>query len=209
MISHKHQCIFVHIPRCGGTSIEDVIWPNMEDRTDANLWMGFVSKYRNKYQTGGLQHLLARQIELEVGSVVFKRYFKFAIIRNPWDKAVSQFSYMKSRKDLREFIGMKDHDDFKQYLSLIQKTSHVQWLPQHIFLESAEGDVLVDFVGRFENFQNDFSAILERLQLRGVNQIPHKNKSCRSHYRDYYDSEAMEMIREMYAIDIRKFGYVF
>jgi hypothetical protein len=171
--------------------------------------MGFVSKYRNKYQTGGLQHLLARQIKQEVGQAVFGEYFKFAIIRNPWDKAISQFLYMKKRKDIREFIGMKENDEFKKYLSLIQKTCHVQWKAQHAFLENDEKKVLVDFIGRFESFENDVHTILKKIGIVGIDEIPHRNKSYRTHYRDYYDSESEEMIREMYQLDVSKFGYFF
>ena len=72
MISYDKRCIFIHIPKCGGTSVENIIWPRPEDRIEANLWMGFISEYHNKYQIGGLQHLLARQIREEVGLGVFE-----------------------------------------------------------------------------------------------------------------------------------------
>lgn len=209
MISHKFKCIFVHIPKCGGSSVEDVIWPNKEDRTESNLWMGFVSKFENKYQTGGLQHLLAQQIRQEVGPEVFSDYFKFTMVRNPWDKAVSQFTYMQKRKDLRDDIGMRKNDEFKTYLSLIKKTRHVQWMPQHFFVMSDEGEVLVDFIGRFERFEDDIHAILKKLHIDSVENIPHRKKSLRSHYRDYYDSESQEMVREMYKLDVLAFDYDF
>ena len=129
MISHGHRCIFVHIPKTGGTSIEDVIWP--DTRMEEHLWMGFVSKYRNKYQTGGLQHLLARQIRQEVGADIFDDYFKFAVVRNPWDRAVSQYSYTKIRTDLHDLIGMTEDTSFSEYLNRIAESNeHVQWQPQ-------------------------------------------------------------------------------
>ena len=106
MISHDKKCIFIHIPKCGGTSVEDVIWPKEQGRTEVDLWMGFVSRFENKYQTGGLQHLLARQVREEVGSDVFSAYYKFAFVRNPWDRIVSQFAYMQQRPDLMDFLGM-------------------------------------------------------------------------------------------------------
>ena len=153
--------------------------------------------------------MLARQIQLEVGPEVFSEYFKFSIVRNPWDKAVSQFSYMKSRADLREFIGMKEDDEFKRYLSLIQRKCHVQWMSQYLFLEGDNGESLVNFIGKFEDFEIDVHQILKKLQIGMISRIPHNNKSCRTDYRDYYDSESQEMVLHMYAQDIAKFGYSF
>jgi hypothetical protein len=81
MISDTLNCIFVHIPKSGGTSIEDVLWPGA--RAESDLWMGSIDAYHNKYQTGGLQHLLARQIRQEVGVEKFSRCFRFSFVRNP------------------------------------------------------------------------------------------------------------------------------
>ena len=215
MISYKHQCIFVHIPRTGDTSFERIIWPKKEDKTELNLWMGFVTEYNNKYQTGGLQHLFANQIRQEVGDDVFCRYFKFAIVRNPWDKAVSQYLYMKKRMDLRDFIGMSEGDSFKKYLSLIQKRLHVQWESQHKFLYDANKKLMVDFVGRFENYKNETYKILDKLKIRSsifgirIKRIPHENKSRRSHYTEYYDTESKEIVHNLYKKDIEFFDYTF
>ena len=43
MISHKHKCIFVHIPKTGGSSMENLIWPKW-NRSESDLWLGFVEK---------------------------------------------------------------------------------------------------------------------------------------------------------------------
>lgn len=94
MVSHELRTIFIHIPKTGGSSIEQLIWPIQDGRTEVDLWMGFKDRYSNKYQTGGLQHLLALQVRQELGLEVFEQYFKFAVVRNPWDKAVSQYRYM-------------------------------------------------------------------------------------------------------------------
>jgi hypothetical protein len=215
MISHSHRCIFVHIPKCGGTSIEDIIWPAAKDRTEADLWMGFKSKYHNKYQTGGLQHLLAAQIQAEVGKDVFQRYYKFAIIRNPWDKVISQFAYMKKRQDLRDYIGMSENDSLRTYLTLIQQHSHVQWEQQYKFITDESGVLMVDFVGRFEAFEKDVNRILNTLKIgrncldSGIVQIPHKNKGNRSHYTSYYDDETRDMVHQLFREDIVRFGYQF
>ncbi|MGH7239494.1 MAG: sulfotransferase family 2 domain-containing protein [Candidatus Saccharimonadales bacterium] len=206
MISHKHKCIFIHIPKVAGSSIEKIIWPNEADAS--NLWMGFVDDYHNKYQTGGLQHLLARYVREEIGEKIFNEYYKFSFVRNPWDKAVSQYCYMKKRPDLKEFIGMKDNDCFKRYLELIALKEHVQWLPQTRFLRDLNGDTLVDYVGRFEILSADAKEVFNRLDLKKM-KLPHVNKSKKRHYRHFYDTESIEMVADFYADDIQEFGYGF
>jgi len=206
MISHELKCIFVHIPKCGGTSIEDIIWPM--PRKVSDLWMGFINEYENKYQTGGLQHLKGSQICQEVGQEVYNSYYKFSFVRNPWDKAVSQYMYIKERKDLLEFIGMTSKDPFIKYLNLIQKIKHVQWEEQFKFVLDDNGELIVDYLGKLENFQEDVLVVLDKLKL-DVDNIPHSKKTKRKSYDEYYDDESKELIRNMYKIDIETFGYTF
>ena len=137
---------------------------------------------------------------------VFARCFKFAFVRNPWDKAVSQYAYMAQREDLRRFVGMPAQATFKQYLTLIARRRHVQWEPQLSFLLDANGELLVDFVGRYERLAADAQEVLRCLGLPG-RALPHANPSQRRAYQEYYDDEAREMVAAMYAEDIRWFGY--
>ena len=207
MISHARHCIFVHIPKTGGTSIEDVIWP--KPRRGEDLWMGFIAPGRNKYQTGGLQHLLARQIRIEVGGDVFTRYFKFSIVRNPWDRVISQYSYLKQRPDLQDYFGVKADAPLAQYLAAISRSDHVQVMPQLNFLRDGNGTMLVDLVGRFETLAQDAREIFRRIGIDDA-VMPHEAKSDRrSGYRDYYDDETRERVTELYAEDIAHFGYAF
>jgi hypothetical protein len=206
MISDALNCIFVHIPKTGGSSISDVLWPGK--RSERDLWMGFIAPLRNKYQTGGLQHLLARQIREEVGATRFNSCFRFTFVRNPWDKAVSQYTYMRTRSDLRTFIGMQEDDSFSRYLALIQERQHVQWMPQTDFLYDIEGNLLVDFIGRFERFAEDAQAVFARLGVQ-CDYLPHSLRSSRSQYLDYYDEQARKVITRLYGSDIDAFEYSF
>src|ERR1041384_4475014 len=123
MISRTYRCVFVHIPKCGGTSIEKALWKPSE-RTEENLWRGFVDEYHNAYQTGGLQHLKAFQIKHYLGSAEVDSYFNFAFVRKPYSRAVSQFNYMTERRGLLRYIEMEKEDDFSMYLAKIKKRSH-------------------------------------------------------------------------------------
>lgn len=206
MISHTYRCIFVHIPKTGGSSIEDLIWPPRYLRTTSDLWMGLIDGRRNKYQTGGLQHLQASQIKAEVGCDVFNRYFKFSIVRNPWDKVISQYVYMTQRKDLMNYIGMNPGDDLKSYLHLIARSPHVQWADQLGFLIDKDENLLVDYVGRFEDFEKSVHSVADSIGIQ-VSSIPHQKKGQRGRYQNYYDPESIETVRKMYQRDIEAFGY--
>ena len=206
MISDEHRCIFVHIPKCGGSSIEAALWP--WPRRESQLWMGFVDEFHNKYQTGGLQHLQAGQIRTEVGDHRFGSYFKFTFVRNPFDRTVSQFAYMRKRPDLRSFIGMQDDDDFGRYLELIQQRSHVQWEPQSRFVTASDGSLLVDFVGRFEDLSGDARKVFERVGV-GVRKLPHHERGERGPYRSYYGAAERKVVESLYAEDLAIFGYAF
>jgi len=205
MISKKHRCIFVHIPKTGGTTIESLIWSN-EEKTEENLWMGFVDKYSNKYQTGGLQHLLAKQIFCEVGKEIFLNSYKFSMVRNPFDRIVSQFESMKQRRDLRDFIGMNASDSFDRYLDLIKNKKHVQWEPQWKFLYDDEGHKIVDKVMRFENFKLEVSSLLKSFNIK-IDEIPWLNRSGRKKTEYYYCDSSYEKVRNMYKRDFELLEY--
>jgi hypothetical protein len=208
MISRKLKAIFIHIPKTGGSSLENLIWPKHEARVEADLWGGFIDQYHNKYQTGGLQHLLGLQIRQEIGEKIFSEFFKFTMVRNPWDKAISQYKYTKKRTDLMSLLGMQKNDCLKTYLSLIQKREHVQWIPQHRFLLDENGDQLVDFIGRFENFESEVRRILRRLKI-DAEEIPHDNQGKRRPLCEEYDEESVEMVRQIYHQDIELLSYQF
>ncbi|WP_226397929.1 sulfotransferase family 2 domain-containing protein [Synechococcus sp. MU1648] len=210
MISHDKKCIFIHIPKCGGTSVEDVIWPKDQGRTEQDLWMGFVTRFENKYQTGGLQHLLAWQVRQEVGSDAFDSYYKFTFVRNPWDRIVSQFAFMQRRPDLMEYLGMKSDTEFKSYLELIRLKEHVQWTPQVRFFLDQDGSVLVDRIGRLESFGEDCAQVFAALGLKAGLLAGHANRSKRQSFQHYYsDREAIEMVADIFAEDIEFLGYKF
>ncbi len=211
MISRHHNCIFIHIPKTGGTSVENAIWgPDWSTRTTDDLWMGAVRPGFNKYQSGGLQHLLATQIRTEVGQDTFNSYYKFAFVRNPWDKAVSQFHYLKTQPAMRTYMGLGRWSSFKAYVRTIAEHhgKHVQSYEQWRFILDDDGTQLVDFVGRFENLADDYKTVAHHLQLDS-DQLPHDMKSGKRKkpVAEYYDTKTVDLIAQIYARDIEHFGY--
>ncbi|MFG0773282.1 sulfotransferase family 2 domain-containing protein [Vibrio plantisponsor] len=209
MIFHSYKSIFIHIPKTGGSSVENLLWPDLSTRTESDLWMGLVRPYFNKYQTGGLQHLLAHQIKKEVGEDIFRQYYKFTLVRNPWDKVISQYMFMiNKRDDLRTYINMPKNASLAEYIELIQKKEHVQWAKQVDFILDENGELLVDDVFKLENINDDASIMSSRIGLN-FSEIPHDNKGSRKPYQDYYTEETKEMVYDIYKDDILYLNYNF
>lgn len=206
MLSTKHNTLFVHIPKCGGTSVESAIWEEHE-KTEENLWMGFLDQFHNKFQTGGLQHLKAIQIRQYVGRKKFDSLFKFSIVRNPFARIVSQYLYMGSRADLREYIGMNVDDSFLSYLHKIQKRSHVQWQQQVSFLYDYKGNLLVDLIIPLEQI-DDLPDLLRKHTPINIQSIPRTNThTAKYNYKDYLCEDSVAIISDLYLEDFEAFNY--
>jgi hypothetical protein len=78
------------------------------------------------------------------------------------------------------------------------------------YLTDRNGELLVDFVGRFENFAQDLSYAFDRLGLEAAQlEIPHENRSAHGHYSEMYTPETREIVRKRFRRDIEFFGYEF
>ena len=212
-ISHAHKCIFIHIPKTGGTSIETSF--NMfHSWKDENLdaMFGLIQPERLQMlglKSNFLQHLTWQELQLLVPANIIENYFSFAWVRNPWDRMVSVFS-KKDPNLLQQAasVGIKlDNIDFEEFIDKIAKIEHAHLRPQHEFILDEDGLPLVDFIGYFERFPEDFHILCERL---GVSfDLLYKNSSNHLDYRSYYNTKTRKLVAERYSADISYFSYTF
>jgi len=215
MISFPLRAIFIHIPKCAGTSVEDVLWPEEDDRTRENLWGGVFDGLSNPLQTGGLQHLTAAHVR-GLYPAEFQAFWKFSIVRNPFDRIASQYFYaVWSRPDILRYLGFggfrrRFHRiPFRAYVERITQLTHVQWTPMtHFLVDPLTGESLVDFVARFESLEEDWKTIQARL---GVDQELGwaKRSPDRPHYREVIDAASRRALEAYYGEDLERFGYGF
>jgi len=208
MLCHHYKCIFVHIPKNAGQSVERVFLNllGLTWRTRAPLLLR--ANQNPALGPPRLAHLKADEyVRYQyVPQIMFDEYFKFAFVRNPWCRLVSLYKYLEyvNKCDFKTFL----FSEFKKTL-----TKEMPWFisPQRDFICSDDGTLLVDYIGRFESLQNDFNVVCEKIGIPKT-KLPHINKSPASvspAYQDYYDEESMEFVAQFYQKDIEMFDYNF
>jgi len=148
----------------------------------------------------------------------FKDYFKFAIVRNPWDRLVSLYfdKFVSKRPRLdKNFSGydslFKSDMSFESFVeavcSIPNNESNDHFKSQTSMI-SKNGEFFVDFIGRFENLSRDFEIIKAKLGTHYNLEQLNESKS-RKDYRTYYNDKTREMVRKKYSEDIQLLGYSF
>ncbi|MFM7077832.1 MAG: sulfotransferase family 2 domain-containing protein [Planctomycetaceae bacterium] len=216
-VSHRHRTIFTHIPKTGGTSIEAVLGMH-GDRDDVGV-VPYADQVADREHLYGrrLQHLSAERLREELDDdAAFSSYFKFSVVRNPWDRLVSTCAWsgrkwarreMLERAEFEAFVR-RTHAAFAALRDVPGPTPlHPHVVPQVAYLFDAAGRSWMDYVGRTETLEHDWHVIRDRL---GVDvDLPTRMKSVHRPYREYYDAETRALVAEIYARDIEAFGYEF
>ena len=219
IVSHEYKFIFFAAGKTGTFSIENVLSKYHDDKA--------IELEESEFGISGVLPILGtkhippqviRKSSKEPGHLEgFQSYFKFAFVRNPWDWVKCNYFHCfpeeenveKIEKLEKEHI-MKVHDhlgDGRWSRGLKTKTRY-----QYAFLadNNGEGPLLVDFVGKFEDMQQDFDEICDIIEIPRE-KLPHLNKGMRSkrkkHYSEFYTEESKELVRKLYRKDIEFFGY--
>jgi len=205
MISHKWKFIFVHMYKTGGTSIREALKPfcsNWRMRLGGKIAMtlGHPSFSNKIYQ----HHVSASELVQKIGEARFRSYFSFAFVRNPWDWQVSLYTYMLKEKSHYQHELAKSFSGFDEY---IEWRCAEEVRLQRDYLFSKDGRQLVDFVGRFENLEEDFGKICARIGISAV--LPKLNVTEHHPYQEFYTPRTENLVRRAFEADIKLFDYEF
>ena len=213
------DAIFFHIPKVAGTSIFEVLKKNggvqfSADKFEKDNYKSFNNKGIVSFGHYDVPSLLKEKI---ISKRFFDWSFKFAFVRNPWDRMISLYHYsgisrLKKYSTFGDFChnveqGIKGESDFSPKPGLFNSKMMSQARPQTDWLLDKDGKSIVDFIGRYEDLHKDFARISQILNLKG--ELGHLNKmSQRQHPDYYYHSDAIiEMVRRIYKKDIKFFKY--
>ena len=145
----------------------------------------------------------------------FRDYFKFCFVRNPWDRLVSGYFYLRFGAGVENRTGSEEdiakYDDFASFVSGWLTDDNVRsslhFGPQYPFICDGGKRVRMDFVGRLENIAVDFGTVCNHLNIQA--ELQRLNSSDHRHYSEYYTAELRELVASVYAEDIAMFGYHF
>jgi hypothetical protein len=206
---HGGDLIFVHINKTGGQSVNN-----------------FLTNF-SKVHLSHSHHTLF-QLRSLIQQDIFDKAFKFSIVRNPWDRAVSTFFFRhsKSRAERLSFFIDRETCDKKGFNEWIKKISDSldeaknsfpdshKLVPFHIgdCLEwiSYNNKILVDKIYRFENL-SELETHLNKLTQSSF-KLPHLNPSPlkeKGGYHKYYNDDSIEFIEKICSRDIEMFNYRF
>lgn len=207
-VSDTSRVLFVHVPKTGGSTIDAMFDTEVVD----------ARRVPGCQRHATMVKLL--RTEAELGD-----YWSFGFVRNPWARMVSWWSmvsgvFEKIDAGVPQAIAkIENHpkawlpegeyrDDFDRFV--LEGTDKIAKVgrPQAKTLRRKDGS-LVDFVGRTENFDEDYNTVRERLGLAPIEAAPRRNKSSHGDYRDYYNDATRKKVAEVFAADIEAFGYTF
>jgi hypothetical protein len=202
LISHSEKFIFIHVFKVAGSSVRNALGPYCYPSNFQRL----KSKILNKKEIKSHQfehHIRASELKLQIPKHIFNSYFKFGFVRNPWDWQVSIYHFTQQNPEhfQHELVKKMSFEDY------IQWRVEEALCTQKAFLYDAQGNLLVDFVGKIENINQDYQHICDKIGVK--NELKHVNKSIHKDYRKMYTDRTFELINAAYAEEIELFGYDF
>jgi Sulfotransferase family len=233
IVSHRHRFVFLKTRKTAGTSIElalaeicgpdDIVTPLAADddalRAQHEALRGPSARRPQHYlrdselplraaRPDGLvpprrdvdyyEHIRAPRARRYLGKALWQSYFKFTFERNPWDRLVSHYAFLRSRGTEGSF-----EDVVRTQLGR-RAQNHLVYMKQ--------GELLVDYVGRYETLEHSLAEALTRAGVSERVSLPRANSQTRGDrqsYTTFYDASLRDYVAELCAPEIERMGYVF
>jgi chondroitin 4-sulfotransferase 11 len=196
-LSHDLRTIFIHIPKNAGTSILQAL----------GMPMGYGHRPWQDYK------------------MVWPRrwyfYFKFAVVRNPWDRVVSNYLYARTARSVYHssngaapFGTHPDYEtlrdaSFQRCVELIPTLKHHGWVPQSYWICGPRGKIMMNYLCRYERLAQDFAHVCRKLRIKRELPLLNASENKTKSWQDFYDEKTAAAVRRLYAADIDIFGYEF
>lgn len=237
LVSHTKKFIYTKTAKTAGTTVESYFLPYCLPSTPGGLAQ---AKSASGYQgpegitspighpparnAKWLPHMAARKIRQQTGQKVWDEYFKFCVVRNPFEKMVSGFFYFDALRNGNSNEQAAQEKTTPQRSSLIDlipaDEDPVQrfrgWLINGAIIRDRnkyfiEGKVCVDYFIRFENLAEGIAEVCERVAIpfeeSRIRNLKGQFRKKTQSVSDFYDARSTDIIRENFSFELETFGY--
>jgi chondroitin 4-sulfotransferase 11 len=192
----KNKVILIHVPKVAGTAISKSL--NIKKTAHTHLF-NYEQEDRTKFQ----------------------EFFKIGFVRNPWDRLVSAYFFLKSggmknKYDRYMENKLSSFNSFKDFVYLLDSDNQlkneiineIHFKPQYMYLINSKGEIEMDYIGYFENLEEGFTILKERLN-KPYAELIKNNSSDHKPFWEYYDKNMIDIVGVIYDKDIELFKYKF
>jgi len=233
LVSHRKHFIYTKTLKTAGTSVEVYFepycfpegeWIFSHDCDEYVSETGIVGcRGRKRSDETWFNHMSAKAIKKQLGNTLWRDYFKFCVIRNPFDKLVSAFHFYEYRFDQHQERfprARRLNGQQAQFLDAIRNKSPIErfrlWIEWGGGLSDRKtylinGKLCMDYFIRFESLQADIQEVCNRLDIPFE---PEKIMQLKSGTRpeeycldDYYDAKTIAIVSQQYDLELKHFGY--
>lgn len=213
MLSTDYNYIYIHIPKTAGASISAVL-RKLPVKKYSRLRELFLYPRGVRSWNAG-QHDKAFTLQQKIKKKNFERFFSFAVVRNPWDLMVSSYHWWTQKAVHRQGYATDrdiiiNLDGFSGFIYSKYGASMINEFPGDMidWVVDQRGKKIVNFIAKFETLSQDWKEITRLIGIP-YHPLPHKNKSKRKHYREYYTQETKDLIAWRFQREIEAFGYTY
>ncbi len=204
IVSHRHRFIFFAVPRTGTHAVREALrqclgdedWEQQSLTRQARLPIPALAR-------AGHGHLTLRQLRAHLPADVCRDYFKFAFVRNPYDRFVSVCAMLNRRNP--DYRG-RETTFMKRAIGVRQFRARALVRPQWDMLADARGELGMDFIGRFEDLQRSFGEACRRIGIPEQN-LARSNATDHREHTTYYDDELLGLVNDFYRPDFDSLAY--
>lgn len=211
ILSPGRHYIFVHAPKTGGTAMALALEGRaMKD----DIMLGDTPKALKRrrrlkdVQTRGRLWKHATLADIDGLVPTLEGLFAFTLVRNPWDRMVSYYHWLRDQRFDHPAVALAGQMDFADFACTAQVRGSMRANPARHYMTDVAGVERCDLYIRLEAFAQDAAPLWDHLGF--ALELPHVNASARAEdYRGYYTDAARTAVREACAEDIERFAYSF
>ena len=208
-INEKYKILFIHIPKTAGSSIE--IFFNMQRR---EMFYQSSPAYTIDTVRYAPQHFTAEIMKKKFPQ--FDMYFKFAFVRNPYDRLLSEYYFMHQGRrgiDINFFNNIPRFERWAfGYLNKKGKeftNCYCHKIEQYRYLYDGTGKQLIYSIGKYENLQEDFNKILKIMDYQGSGKLMKSQSAKYDKNKKLLTDKVKHRIKDVYYADFKLFNYKF